>query len=114
MQREFRDRFPEQEPPAKRTIQETVSKYHTFGTSLNRNKGNSERSRTARTPENIIRVMNVSQNNARNISTRRNGLDISASTFNRITYQGLRFHPYRIVVRDELKRADYQRRLMVP
>ena len=71
--REFSDRFPEREPPVKRTIQENVSKYHAFG--LNLNNGNSGRSRTARTPENIMRVRNVLQNNAR-----RNGLDISAST----------------------------------
>ena len=39
VQREFRDRFPEREPPsAKRTIQENVGKYHNFGTSLNLNK----------------------------------------------------------------------------
>ena len=37
VQREFRDRFPEREPPAKRTSQENLSKYHTFGTSLNLN-----------------------------------------------------------------------------
>ena len=64
VQREFRIR----EPPAKRTIQENVSKYHSFGASLYLNKGNSGRSRTARTPENIMRVSNVLQNNARNMS----------------------------------------------
>ena len=57
----------EREPPAKRSIQENV-KYHTFGTSLNLNKGNSRRSRMARTPENIMRVRNVLQNNAGNMS----------------------------------------------
>ena len=61
VQRELKDRFPEREPLANRTIQENVSKYHTFGTNLNLNKGNSERSRTARTPENIMRVRNVLQ-----------------------------------------------------
>ena len=65
VQSEFRDRFPERETPAKRAIQENVSKYHTFGTSLNLNKGNSGRSRTARTPENTMRVRNVSQIKAR-------------------------------------------------
>ena len=59
VQREFRERFPDREPPAKRTIQENVSKYHNFGTSLNRNKGNSGRSRTARTEENITQVRNL-------------------------------------------------------
>ena len=61
LQREFRDRFPEPEPPGKRTIQENVSKYHTYDTSLNHNKGNSGRSRTARSQENIMRVRNVLQ-----------------------------------------------------
>ena len=35
VQIEFRERFPHREPPAKRTIQENVSKYHNLGTSLN-------------------------------------------------------------------------------
>ena len=47
VQRESRERFPDREPPAMRTIQENVSQYHNFGTSLNRNKGNSGRSRSA-------------------------------------------------------------------
>ena len=68
VQREFRDRFPGREPPGKQTIQGNVSKYHTFGSSLNLNKGNSGRSRTARTPQNVMRVMNVLQNNPQNMS----------------------------------------------
>ena len=64
VQGEFRDRFPEREPPA---IQENVSKHHTFDTNLNL-IGNSGRSRNARTPENTMRVRNVLQNNAGNIS----------------------------------------------
>ena len=99
VQREFRKRFSDREPPAKRTIQENVLKYHNFGTSLNRNKGNSRRSKTARTEENITQVRNLLQNDPRNVSARRNGLGISPATFNRITRQELRWHPCRIIVR---------------
>ena len=52
MQVEFRERIPDRGPPAKRTIQGNVSKYHPFVTSLDRNKGNSGMSRSAR-KENI-------------------------------------------------------------
>ena len=48
MQIEFRERIPDRGPPAKRTIQGNVSKYHPFVTSLDRNKGNSGMSRSAR------------------------------------------------------------------
>ena len=98
VQRQFRERFPD------RTIQENVSKYHHCRTSLNRNSGNSG--------ENIAQVRNLLQNGPRNVSARRNGLGISPPSFNRITREELRWHPYRIIVRHALKQADYQRRLI--
>ena len=61
-----------------------VKKYQTYGTSHNRNKENSGLPRTARTEENIQVVREDFENN-RKISCRRNELNISKSTFNRVT-----------------------------
>ena len=103
VRREFREQFPDREPPAKRTIQQNVAKYRNFGTSLNMNKGNYGLPRTSRTPENIQRVRNHLENNPVGVSARRNGLAISATTFNRITCEELHCYPYQIVVRHQLK-----------
>ena len=40
VQDQFRQRFPNRNAPAKRTIQQNVLKYKRHGTSLNRNGGN--------------------------------------------------------------------------
>ena len=42
--------------PSKRTVQCNVTKYRNFGGSLNRSKGNSRRSRSSVTDENIERI----------------------------------------------------------
>ena len=44
-------------------------------------------------------------------STRRNGLDTSKSTFNRIVKNDLKYHAYKIHVRHELLEPDLPRRL---
>ena len=49
------------------------------------------------------------QNNPQ-VSARRNGLGLPSATFNRITRLDLRWHPYRIRIRHELKDGDYVRR----
>ena len=67
-----------------------VKKYRSsHGTSLNRNTENSGRRRTALSEENIERVKNMLENNPRNTSARRNGIGLSAATFNRITHDKL-------------------------
>ena len=48
-------------------------------------------------------------NNLRNISARRNGIGLSPATFNRITHEELRWYPYRVKVRQQLKENDFQR-----
>ena len=48
VQRLFRERFPERNPPSKSSIWDNVQKYQTHGTSLNRNAKNSGRKRTGR------------------------------------------------------------------
>ena len=64
---------------------------------LNINKGRSGRRRTVRIEETIEVVRFYAENNARNISSRRNGLGLSCSDFNKIKKQGLNWYPYLIV-----------------
>ena len=52
----FRVRFPDRQPPTRQTILRNVLKYEIHHTSLNRNKGNSGRRRTARSQENVAAV----------------------------------------------------------
>ena len=73
----------------KKIIQQNVKKYHSHGTSLNRNKKNSGRRRTAGSEENIERVRNMLENNLRNISETKNGMGLSAQTFNKTTREEL-------------------------
>ena len=88
-----------------------VRKYQNRGTSLNRNKCNSGRRRTARSEENIAVVRDLLEENPRNVSARRNPVAISSSGFNRITRLDLRWHPYRMHVWHELLANDLPRRL---
>ena len=74
----------------KRILQCNVAKCHKFGTSLNRNKGNSGRSRSLITDENIKRVRELLENNPQ-MNAQRNGLGLSASSFNRITQKEIRW-----------------------
>ncbi len=107
----FRDRFPERDPPAKKTIWQNVKKYRENGTSLNLNKGRSGRPRTGRSEDNIAAVRVVMELNPANASARRNGIGLPSATFNRITRLDLRFHPYRMHVRHQLLPGDLPRRM---
>ena len=62
VQAAFRQRF-NQAPPCKKTIQQNVTKYRSHGTTLNRNKEDSGRRRTALSEENIDLVRNMLENN---------------------------------------------------
>ena len=73
VQRQFGIHFPNRPVPTKPTILNNVKKYENHGTSLNRNKGNSGRPRTVRTPQNIQTVQNELTRNP-NSSARRNNL----------------------------------------
>lgn len=110
VQNAFGIRFPGRRPPCKRTIQKNVEKYQNHGTSLNRNKNNSGRRRTTRTPHNINMVQNHLQNHP-TMSMRRNNLAISRPSLNRIIRQELQWHPYKIHKRHQLKRQDFPRRM---
>jgi len=83
VQQHFEQRFPERASPTKKTIWANVNKFKTEGTTLNLNKERSGCRRTERTPENINLVREKLIETPK-ITTRRNGLDISKSTFNRI------------------------------
>ena len=106
----FRIAFPGRHVPNSTTVWRNVRKYRQHGTSLNRNKGNSGRIKTGRSEENIEAVAQQLENNP-HVSSRRNGLGLPSATFNRITRLDLRWHPYQINVRHELKDNDYPRRL---
>lgn len=81
----FRERFPDRNPPSKTTILQNYRKYSKCGTSLNLNKSNSGRPRTARSPENIAAIKRLLEENPRSVSARRNPFHMSPASFNRIT-----------------------------
>ena len=108
--REFQVNFPGDRVPTKQTINYNVRKFRIHGTVLNRNPYNSGRLTTARTGENIEMVREALQDNAR-ITSRRNGLNLSQSTFWRITRHGLNLYPYRMRRRHELMDRDFPRRV---
>ena len=58
----FQQRF-NQTLPCKRTVQQNVNKYRSHRSSLNRNKENSGRRRSARSEYNIELVKNILKNN---------------------------------------------------
>ena len=111
VQNAFKIRFPDRNPPVKNTILQNFRKYQNTGTSLNRNKCNSGRRRTARSEDNIAAVRDLLQENPRGVSVRHNPVAVSPSSFNRITRLDLRWHPYRMHVRHELLPNDLPRRL---
>lgn len=110
VQQDFEQRFPERASPTKKTIWTNVNKFKNEGTTSNLNRERSGCRRTERTRENINRVREKLIENPK-ISTRRNGLDISKSTFNRIVKNDVRYHAYKIHVRHELLEPDLPRRL---
>ena len=84
VQEAFRGRFPDRDPPVKATRWKNVTKYERSGTSLNLNKGNSGRRRTATSVQNVDVVRVLLENNP-NINARRNDSGLSRASFNRIT-----------------------------
>lgn len=78
---------------------------------MNRNKGNSGRPRTGRTPAHIADVTRQLRANPR-VSSRRNNLPhITRSTFQRIVKNDIEWHPYKIKKRHALQPGDLPRRL---
>ena len=108
IQTEFRILFPERLPPNKTTSQKIVKKYERDGTSLNMNKGRSGRRVTTRTQENTEMVQKALEQNQERISARRNGLQILPSSFCRTIKKVLRWYPYKMIRRHNLKDGDYE------
>ena len=113
VQQDFEQRFPKRALTTKKTIWTNVNKFKTEGKTSNLNRERSGCRRTERTRENINRVREKLIENPK-ISKRRNGLDISKSTFNRIVKNDLKYHAYKIHVRHELLEPDLPRRLNFP
>ena len=105
----FRNTFIGRYVPKKSTILNNVRKYHEHGTSSNLNQGRSGRRRTARSAENIELVRDLLENNPR-VSVRRNGSNISNTSFHRIIKHDLNYYPYVLITRQELKENDFGRR----
>ena len=72
VQNAFRIRFPDRNPLVRNTILKNVRKYQNIGTSLNRNKSNSGRRRTARNEANTAAVRKLLEETPRGLSARRN------------------------------------------
>ena len=107
----FRERFPERQAPALKTVWANVRKFEAHGTCLNRNKGNSGRRRTGRWERNIEAVRQRLAEDPRGTSARRNGIGLPSATFNRITRLDLTMHPYRMHIRHALLPGDFDRRM---
>ena len=110
VRRNFGQIFPERISPTKKTVRKTVQKFNEHGTTLNRNKGNSGRKRTARTQENVEMVQNVIDENPRS-TIRRNENGLSATTFHRILHKDLGLKAYKVQKKHQLLPNDYHRRM---
>ncbi|KAF2346850.1 Protein of unknown function DUF4817 [Trinorchestia longiramus] len=106
----FQKHFPERQSPTKMTIWRNVTRYRTEGTSLNLNKGRSGRKRTGQSEENVRIVQGALAGNQQ-ISARKSGLDVTKSTFNRIITLDLKWHSYKMHVRNKLLDNDLPRQL---
>ncbi|KAF2365260.1 Protein of unknown function DUF4817 [Trinorchestia longiramus] len=110
IQNEFEQGFPERSSPTKKTVWKTVNKFRTHGTISNPNKGNSGRLKTVRTNENIERVRQVITENPK-VFKRRNGKELSSSSFQRIVRNDFQCYTYRAKVKQQLFEGNYPRRL---
>ncbi|KAF2345962.1 Protein of unknown function DUF4817 [Trinorchestia longiramus] len=106
----FQEHFPERQSPTKMTIWRNVTRYRTEGTNLNLNKGRPGRKRTGRSEENVRIVQGALTENPQ-ISARKSGLDVTKSIFSRIIPWDLKWHPYKMHVRNKLLDNDLPRRL---
>lgn len=107
----FVGRFPNRNPPTRKTVLRNFKKYQKYGTSHNRNKGNSGRPRSARTQTNIDAVRRELQANPEASARRNNIPQLTKSSFNRITKYDLKLHPFRMNIQHQLFPRDYQRRV---
>ena len=122
---DFQVEFPGVRVPSARGVRDMLKGFKNTGTVLNRNSlnspgaGHSGRRRTVRTDANKQRLKAVlDRDSTKKIgdatkspvsSARRNALQIGKSSFSRIVKE-LRYHPYKVVRRHELKPGDFVKR----
>ena len=110
VQQRFEEKFLERSLRTRKTIWKNVRKFNNEETTINLNKNRSGRKNTARTQENINLVLKHLLEDPKK-SARRNGLDLSKDTFQRLVKYELEWYPYKMRVRHELLQADYPRPL---
>ena len=99
----FKTKWCNKQPPSRNCLWNIINKLKTFHTLQNRRPNVSGRPRTARTDENVDAVRELlADEKDRNpddvgSSCRRNDLDISKSSFSRITKFDLKLHPYKLL-----------------
>lgn len=110
-QREFRTRFqipPRDSVPDRKSIVLWVKNFRETGSVVKKRGG---RPRSARTPENINAVrQSVLQSPQRSARKHAAALLMSDRSVRRILHMDLHFHPYKMVVVQELSRRDWQSR----
>ena len=100
---QFSEKWPNKLPPTRSGVYKIWKKLHNHHTLETRRKGHSGRSRTARSAANIQAVKEALEAEVGRkpdeigSSSRRNNLDISKSSFNRITRKDLKLVPYKIL-----------------
>lgn len=112
-QRRFRRHFNigrHGEIPNRNTILRWVAAFRTRGSVMKMKPPGPARS--ARTPENVERVLHAIQRSPRR-SARRHAaeLGLTKSTVKRILHKDLGFHPYKLLMVQELNARDYEQRL---
>lgn len=110
VQNAFATRCPGRNP-IRNTISKNVRKYQNTATSLNRNKSNLARRRTATNEPNSAAIRQMFQEILRGVSAPHIHVAVSKSSFNRITRLDLQWHPYRMDVKHKLRPNDLPRLL---
>ena len=110
IRRSWRNRWPGHPAPTVRTIIKNYEKYLRHGTSQNRNRGRNGRPRSGRSTQNVLRVQRASARNGA-VFSRQNGRGLRRNSFSRITRFEIRFHPYVLIRRQELRPVDPPQRL---
>lgn len=113
VRREFRRHFNihrNQAVPTHKTIVRWVNALRTRGTLMNRRPVGAPR--TVRTPENVERVRQAMLRSP-NRSARRHSIELGIGnrSVRRILHEDMHFHPYKLVVVQQLKAGDYAQRL---
>ena len=110
-QRDFRRHFniPHRGTiPNRNLIMTWVNNFNETGSVMKRRTGGN---RTVRTPENIDRVRDAALRSPnRSVRLRASNLNLSQSTVRRILKEDLKFHPYKLVITQQLLEGDYNQR----